>query len=210
LRYSRSLQQFEYGAELTVGRDVFGEDFGRVGGFVRLVPGEREAGATLAEPAEETEQRRRIQLFVDAGVGYNRVKFDPSDDGATPRQDDTSSGPHVAIGVRGTVSQHSDIGTRIELDDIDGNTLIGVRAVDYRYRVGDNLARYGVDTAAYGYYGGLGAQWRNVSPRLDIGLDVRASDKIARDAVLPTDPESTWSDVIYQIYSANLYLSYRF
>jgi hypothetical protein len=217
LRYSRSLQQFIYGGEVTVGRDVFGEDFGRVGGFLRFAPGAQDFGVTLAEPAQES-TRRRIQLFVDAGVGYSRVKFDPSDKGLTPQQDDTSTGPHVAIGVRGAVSQYSDIGTRIELDDIDGNTLIGVRAVDYRYRISDKLAlsvfagaaRYGVDTAAYGYYGGLGAQWRDVTPRLDIGLDLRATDKIARDAVLPSDPASVWGDVIYQIYSANLYLSYRF
>jgi hypothetical protein len=106
----------------------------------------------------------------------------------------------------------------VEIDEIDGSTLIGVRAVDYRYRVGDKLAfslfagaaRYGVATAAYGYYGGVGAQWRDIIDGIDLGLDVRASDKIARDALLPSDPASVWGDVYYQIYSANLYLSYRF
>jgi hypothetical protein len=100
----------------------------------------------------------------------------------------------------------------------DGSTLIGVRAIDYRYRVGEKLAfsvfagaaRYGVETAAYGYYGGLGAQWRNVVRGFDLNLDLRASDKIARDALLPSDPASVWGDVYYQLYSANLYLSYRF
>ena len=52
LRYSRSAHQFVYGAELNVGRDVFGEDFGRIGGFVRLAPGVPELGVAAVEPAQ--------------------------------------------------------------------------------------------------------------------------------------------------------------
>ena len=217
LRYSRSSGEFVYGAEVDVGRDVFGEHFGRVGGFLRLAPGEPEMG-TAAVASGQGDLSGRVQVFVDGGVNYTRLKFDPSDKGATPRRDVRSAGPHAAIGVRGAVSNRSDFGTRIELDEIDGSTLIGVRAIDYRYRVGEKLAfslfagaaRYGVETAAYGYYGGLGAQWRNVVDGIDLNLDLRASDKIARDTLLPSDPESVWGDVFYQLYSANLYLSYRF
>jgi hypothetical protein len=217
LSYSRSIDQFVYGAEIDVGRDVFGEDFARVGGFLRLAPGEPELGVGSLEPGPG-DLNGRTQIFVDGGLNVTRLKFDPSDKGATPQRDVSTTGPHVAIGVRGAISDHSDLGTRIELDEIDGSTLIGVRAIDYRYRVGEKLAftvfagaaRYGVDTAAYGYYGGIGAQWRNVLSGVDLGLDLRATDKIARDAVLPSDPASVWGDVIYQLYSANLYLSYRF
>lgn len=217
VRYSRSAQQFMYGVELDVGRDVFGEDFARIGGFVRLVPGQQEFGIGAAEPAP-ADVRRRTQIFVDAGLGVSRLRFNPSDKGLTPQREVDSTGPHVALGVRGAVSEHSDFGTRVELDNVDGRVVIGVRALDYRYRMGDKLAftafagaaRYDAPTAAYGYYGGVGAQWRNVVAGLDLNLDLRASDKIARDVVLPTDPQSVWGDVYYQIYSANLYLSYRF
>jgi hypothetical protein len=216
LSYSRSTHQFVYGAEVDVGHDVFGEDFARIGGFVRLVPGEPELSVGSLEPSKDL--GGRVHVFVDAGANISRLKFDPSDKHATPRPNISTSGPHAAIGVRGAISGHSDLGTRIELDEIDGSTLIGVRAIDYRYRIGDKLAlsffagaaRYGVATAAYGYYGGVGAQWRNVLDKVDVGLDLRASDKILRDTVLPTDPKSVWGDVFYQIYSANLYLSYRF
>ena len=96
--------------------------------------------------------------------------------------------------------------------------MIGVRALDYRYRIGEKLAltafagatRYDAETPAYGYYGGVGAQWRDVVSGFDLNFDLRTTDKVARDAILPTDPVSVWSDVIYQIYSANVYLSYRF
>jgi hypothetical protein len=216
LRYSRSAQQFVYGAEIHVGRDAFGEDFGRVGGFVRLAPGMSEAGVGLMAPRNELQ--RRIHLFVDAGANVTRLEFDPSDKGATPQREETTSGPHVAIGVRGAVSHRSDIGTRVEIDEVDGLTMIGVRAIDYRYRIGEKLAltafagatRYDAETAAYGYYGGIGAQWRDVISGFDLNLDLRATDKVARDALLPTDPASVWGDVIYQFYSANVYLSYRF
>jgi hypothetical protein len=56
----------------------------------------------------------------------------------------------------------------------------------------------------------VGAQWRDVVRGFDLNLDLRTSDKIARDSLLPGDPDSVWGDVIYQLYSANLYLSYRF
>lgn len=215
LRYSRSTHQFVYGAEITAGRDVFGEDFGRIGGFVRLVPGEPEPGVGFQEPGDDV--RGRVHFFVDAGLSATRFKFDPSDK-VTPKQKVSTTGPHVAVGVRGAVSQRSDIGTRLELDNVDGRVMIGVRALDYRYRIGEKLAltgfagavRYDPATPAYGYYGGIGAQWLNVVDGFDLGLDLRATDKVARDVVLPTDPQSTWGDVIYRIYSANLYLSYRF
>lgn len=217
LRYSRSGHQFVYGAEVEVGRDVFGERFGRVGGFLRLVPGEPESSG-VSLPPERSDLRGRVQVFVDGGLNVTRLKFNPSDKGVTAQRNDTTTGPHVAIGVRGSVSERSDFGTRVELDEIDGSTLIGVRAIDYRYRVGEKLAfslfagaaRYGVATAAYGYYGGFGAQWRDVVSGVDLNLDVRASDKIDRDTLLPSDPDSVWGDVVYQLYSANLYLSYRF
>src|SRR5262249_12874679 len=156
--------------------------------------------------------------FLDAGLNSSRLKYNPSDKGQTPMRDVSSTGAHVGIGLRGAASQHSDIGTRVELDEVDGHTLIGVRAVDYRYRYSDKLAftvfagaaRYGVETAAYGYYGGVGAQVRNIVRGLDLNLDLRATDKIARDALLPSDPASVWGDVVYQIYGASLYLSYQF
>jgi hypothetical protein len=217
LRYSRSSGQFVYGAEVDVGRDVFGEHFGRVGGFLRLAPGEPELGGATVESGQG-DLSGRVQVFVDGGVNVTRLKFDPSDKNVTPQRNVTTTGPHAAIGVRGAVSNRSDFGTRVELDEIDGSTLIGVRAIDYRYRVGEKLAfsvfagaaRYGVQTAAYGYYGGVGAQWRDVVRGFDLNLDLRTSDKIARDSLLPGDPDSVWGDVIYQLYSANLYLSYRF
>lgn len=219
LRYSRTWNEFIYGAEVNVGRDVFGEDFRRVGAFVRYAPGSwTQQFAGPIEPLPET-ATRQVDLFVDAGLNLSRVEYDPSDAGLTPRQEDSAVGHHLGVGVRRSITERSDLGVRVELDDIDGTAAIGVRAIDYRYRLNRKLAlgayagamRYDGPTAAYGYYGGVGVQLRDVLPRFDLNLDIRGSDKIARDVLLSSDPaNNTWGDVIYQIYGANLYLSYRF
>lgn len=227
LRYSRVWREFIYGAEVNVGRDVFGEDFRRVGAFVRYAPGSWEDFAGPMEPLPE-QATRGVEVFVDAGLNVSRFEYDPSDKGLTPIREVTTTGPHLGVGARRSISEYSDFGVRLEMDEIDGETAIGVRAIDYRYRFRGNLAvgaffgalRYEGPTPAYGYYGGINAQLRNVLPRLDLNLDVRATDKVARDTVLPSDPGPVqptdppvgngWGDVIYQIYSANLYLSYKF
>ncbi len=69
-------------------------------------------------------------------------------------------------------------------------------------------------TPAYGYYLGAGVQWRNILPKLDLGLDWRYADKVARDKLLPTDADparpSVRPDVFYDITSFSLSASYRF
>ena len=98
------------------------------------------------------------------------------------------------------------------------DTLLSVRALDYRYRFHNPLAvsvflgasRYDLATPAYGYYYGAGVQWRNLLPNIDLGLDLRYGDKIARDKLLPSDPPSTKRpDEFYDLTGATLSLSYR-
>lgn len=218
LRYSRSWNEFIYGAEVNLGRDVFGEDFHRFAAFVRYSPGAQDDFAGTVEPLPE-QATRNVDIFVDAGINASRLEFNPSDGGITPMEKTSAVGPHVGVGVRRAVTSRSAVGVRVEMDDIDGMTALGVRAIDYRYSLTHRFAvgafagamRLDAPTAAYGYYGGVNAQLRDVMPRFDLTLDVRATDKIARDVLLPSDPaNNTWGDVIYQIYSANLYLSYRF
>jgi len=219
LRYTRSYGVLTYGGEAQIGRDVFGEDFRRIGLFVRLVPGQiaLNGGDLDLDATADTEAAGDTQIFVDAGMNASRLEYDPSDKGATPVRKVSTLGPHVGMGARRAVSQSVDLGVRLELDTVDSRSMIGVRAIDYRYRFNDKWAvtafagatRYAGPTPAYGYYGGVGVQLRELLPRLDLNLDVRGTDKVDRDALLPSDPPSVWGDMVYQIYSANLYLSYR-
>jgi hypothetical protein len=128
------------------------------------------------------------------------------------------SGSHFAIGARRFVSRHNDLGTRLEIDDIEGHNLLGVRLIDYRYRFRFPLAisaflgaaRYDLTTAAYGVYYGAGVQWRNVLPGWDVGADFRFNDSIARDRLRPGEPQGPRPDSFYDIWGGTFSVSYHF
>jgi hypothetical protein len=110
------------------------------------------------------------------------------------------------------------LGVRVELDEVDGHSLIGVRAVDYRHRFGRSFAlsvfagaaRYNVETPAYSLYYGLGLQWRDILPKWDLGIDLRHAQNVARDHVLKSDPPASRPDTFYKIETGLVYLSRRF
>ena len=129
-------------------------------------------------------------------------------------------GPHFAAGARRFVSDNSDLGARVEFDNIQGHSLIGVRALDYRCRFHGPLAlgvfigaaRYALVTPAYGIYYGAGLQWRNVLPGWDAGIDYRFANSVARDHLLPTDPPDVGgrTDSFYNISSFTFSISRHF
>lgn len=217
LRYSLPFRELTLGAEVFAGRNVFGDSFSRVAAFVRFSPdadaqGEPRMMASDLAPAADNS----AELFVEAGPSANRVRIDL--DATTPTRQ-SNVGAHVAIGARRAVSDRSDMGARLELDDVDGNTLLSVRALDYRYRFANPLAlsvflgasRYDVATPAYGLYFGAGLQWRDILPGWDAGLDLRTAKKVARDHVLPEDPHTeARPDSFYTIQSISLGLVRRF
>ena len=127
--------------------------------------------------------------------------------------------PHVAIGGRRAVSKRSDLGVRAELDRIDGELLLAVRALDYRYRFRNPLAltffvgaaRYDLATPAYGYYLGAGVQWRDIlrrrRPQPRPALRRQGG---ARQAAAGRSGHDPRPDRFYDISGATLSLSYRF
>ena len=213
--YTRTWQGLNVGGEITVGQDVFGESFGRLAGFVRFDG----AGITGDSSGDAERTRARgAELFVDAGVNASEVQIRLGDNSPKTKTG-YAAAPHLAIGARRAVSEASDLGVRLEVDRVDDELLLSVRALDYRYRFDSPLAlsffvgasRYDLATPAYGYYLGGGLQWRNVLPGFDLGMDLRYSDKVARDKLLPTDPAPVpREDSFYDITGATLSLSYKF
>jgi hypothetical protein len=218
LGYSRPVQGVIVGGQIEGGRDVFGASFSRVAGFVRYND-LREAVATSLGGAGEGsgESERKGEIFVDAGLNSYRVRTDLTDEDHRTTSPRKSSG-HFALGARRNVTEHVDLGTRLELDDIEGHSLLGVRLLDYRYRTSGPLAfdiflgaaRYALATPAYGFYYGAGAQWRNVLPGWDLGVDFRYNDSVARDHLLPSDPQSVRPDSFYDIWGGTVSVSYHF
>jgi len=217
LSYSRDWRQFAIGGEVSAGRNVFGGSFSWAGAFIRY-PADAFSSSSLDYVASTTADSMGV-VFVDAGINANKVLIDLS--AALERtRTATSLAPHFAVGARRAVSNRSDLGVRLELDNIDGHALVGVRLLDYRYRFSGPLAlsafagaaRYDLATPAYGQYLGIGGQWRDVVDGWDLALDLRKAINVARDHLLPGDPPNVGSraDSFYDVASATVYLSRRF
>ena len=219
LDYSRPWRGARVGVTVDAGRDVFGKSFGRLAAFVRFDDSAGPYGDTFttqsAAPDSGSEQ---VEHFLDVGLSTPRVHFESSDEvpGTTSR---TNRSLHLGLGARRAVSAHQDLGVRLEIDHPNGNTLLALRALDYRYRWGRHLAaaaffgaaRYQTGAPAFGYYLGTGLQWRNLYSHVDLSVDLRYGDRLARDALLPGDPPTTRRpDMFYNIADATAYLSFRF
>ena len=158
----------------------------------------------------------RAEPFVDLGVNGSRVDARIANTAGFVTSD--SSGVHFGVGIRRRLDGGGDIGVRLELDDVDSDMLLAVRALDYRFNVGDRfgvgafagVARLDLATPAYGYYLGAGVQLKDLVRSWDLGIDFRYGDKIARDNVLPSDPQGGSSDNFYDLTGLTLYLSRRF
>jgi hypothetical protein len=227
LTYSHPWRDLTVGAEALVGRDVYGQSFTRLSGFLRY-GGPQHSLEDTGEEDDGTQStygglpgQRNSELFVDAGVNINSVRENLASYlpiTTTP----TGFGGHFGLGARRAVSENNDLGVRLEIDDIQGHSLIGVRAVDWRYRFNTiaiglfaGVDRYDLATPAYSLYGGAGVLFHNFVeswlPGWDLGLDIRYGQNIARDHLLPTDPYTGYRpDSFYKISSAVLYLSRGF
>lgn len=219
VRYSRPWKNLTIGGEAFGGRDIYGKSFTRLSGFVRYGGDERtrDDGALDEDSYDGGPKQRGAERFVDIGINVNKVRtdLDPTIPITTSK---IGVDPHFGLGARRAVSLRNDLGVRLEFDEVAGHSLIGVRAVDYRYRFSRNfalgalagVARYNVQTPAYSVYYGLGAQWRDIFPKWDLGIDLRHAQNIARDHVLKSDPQGTRPDTFYKIETGLVYLSRRF
>jgi len=223
VRYSRPWNDLTVGGEVLAGRDVFGQSFERLSAFIRY-GGERHTrdydssdDDSAAGADDKADGEPAGELFVDAGASASKVRID-LEKGIPITTSNVMVEPHVAVGARRAVNEKNDWGVRLELDEVNGHSLIGARAIDYRHRYGDTFAlsmyagvdRYNLATPAYSLYGGIGPQWRNILPKWDLGVDFRYAQNIARNHVLPTDVQGVRPDSFYKIESVLAYLSRRF
>ncbi len=216
VRYSRPWNDLTVGGEANAGRDVYGASFVRLSGFLRY-GGEGHTRTYDDDDAGTQVDDHRREIFIDAGVNANRVRTDLQK-GLPITTSNVGFGPHVGIGARRAVSEHNDFGVRVEYDQVQGHGLIGLRILDWRYRFGEHfalglfggVARYDLQTPAYSLYAGTGALWRNVLPKWDLGAELRFAQNVARDHVLPTDPQGERAESFYKITSGIVYISRRF
>jgi hypothetical protein len=158
----------------------------------------------------------RAELFVDVGVNVTRVDAVIANEPANLQN--TEGGLHVGVGVRRALRSGNEIGARLELDSVDSDMLLAVRAFDYRFNRSDRFAigafigaaRLDLATPAYGYYLGGGVHFRKVVADWDLSAELRYGDDVARDNVLASDPQGGSPDNFYDLSGIALYLSRRF
>ena len=172
----------------------------------------RITGFAAAVVAAAIARAASAEIFVD--FGYNDTSIE-ADIATLPDKLETDAGGlHLGLGFRRELTQGS-IGARLELDDLDGESLISVRAFDYRRHLSERFAltafagaaRLDLDTPAYGWYLGGGVQLKDLWPRWSLGLDLRLGDKLARDNFDPLAPRP---DDFYDLTGFALYLSRGF
>jgi hypothetical protein len=229
LSYTTEWRDHSVSGDLFVGRDVFGNNFARVAATVDLVGAgggvdadANDSGYAMdddAGTAGDDDSAPASEWFVDLGATGSVVH--KILDVSIP--DSTTSAAvnyHAGIGARRQVSDHGELGARLELDHPDGHSLLSVRAFDYRHRFGEHFAvtgflgagRYLVGLPAYGWYMGAGAQYVDVLPHWDLGLDFRHYDKLGRDKTLPDDPPVSpiRTREFFDMNAVTLYLSRTF
>ena len=192
VNFATNWRDYPVELELVGGQDIFGDSFARLAGSFDF-SGRAFVQSLVNDVAESGE----VEFFID--VGTNRTKVRKLLEIGSPAVSTHDNGMHLAVGARRSVSERGEIGTRLELDQVDGRQLLSLRALDYQYRVTKRLslsgfagfARYDYGLATNGYFWGAGVQFRDVLPKWDIGFDARHYEKLNRDKSLPNDPVPT-------------------
>ena len=156
------------------------------------------------------------EAFIDLGLNASRLGVKVAN--RQSRITTNTTGLHLGVGARRDLAKGGNIGVRLEVDDVDSNLLLAIRALDYRFNLSHRLAitafagaaRLDLATPAYGYYFGGGVQFKDLRPHWDLSVDLRYGDKIARDNLLSTDPQGGSPDNFYDLVGFGVYLSRRF
>lgn len=157
-------------------------------------------------------------IDLDAGINYSDVT--PSE--PTPVDgnfEEPEAGYHLGIGAyRNNDGSRWVYGVKLELEDVVGNMLLSVRAIDVGYRVTPafvvngwlGAARYDLTTPAYGYRAGLGGHYW-FSDQWAVTAEAGYGDALARDKALPEENPGVGSpDIFFDIVQISVYLKYRF
>lgn len=159
-------------------------------------------------------------FFLNAGFSATDLQLDTG----IPAIDNNSSvesGYHLGFAIRNSyglnINHHFGFG--IDIDKINGDTLLALRALDYQYNLTPNW-RTGVflgaiklesGAAQNGFYLGFNImrdQWRK---NLDLGFELRHGSGLARDR-LPSERLNVTNnrpDVFLDYVSAVFFLSWR-
>jgi hypothetical protein len=149
-------------------------------------------------------------VAVELGAAYSDVSS--SGQGPDDGIDGKDAGYHFGVGAyRNQDESRWVYGMKLEAEDVQGNVLLGLRAIDLSFLATPRFAlkgflgaaRLDLDTAAYGWRLGLGASYQ-LAEHWVLAADIVYNDKLARDS------GGGNVSVFYDIIQAVGYLQYRF
>jgi hypothetical protein len=153
------------------------------------------------------------ESFVAVEIGAVYSDIDSSGPGDDLGIVGTDTGYHFGVGAyRNQDESRWVYGVKLEVEDVQGNVLLGLRAIDVGYLVTPRFAltgflgaaRYDLATAAYGWRFGLGTSYQ-LAEHWVLAADLVYNDKLSRDSGGSND-----TAVYYNIYQGLLSLQYRF
>lgn len=214
LRFSTGWHHHNIAAELFAGRDIAGKSFARLSGSFDIASFTGNNAVAMSADDSSTD----TSIFVDAGI--NRSRRNEEFYSLPTIYTDSHVNYHAGIGARRRVSDHGDLGVRLDSDQVAGHSLLSIRLIDYRYRLIPHLAiggfygvsRYEIGLPAYGWYRGVNIQYMNLFKNWDLCLDAFQAYKLNRDAVLADDLPSNASQprVYFNVDGSRLYFSRQF
>jgi hypothetical protein len=141
----------------------------------------------------------RAELFVDLGVNASEVRSIIANRVGKLVRSET--GAHLGFGGRRAVGERSDLSFRVEIDSLGS---------DWFFAVFLGASRLDLATPAWGLYIGGGVTWKNIIEDWDLNLDLSVGDKVARDNLLPSDPQGGMPDNFHDVNGVKLSMSYTF
>jgi len=211
-RYTTSVHGRAVAGELLAGRDVDGKSFARIAASFDFSGSDEHSTSAANNDADES-----TTLFVD--VGLLRAHQDQLIYNTATRYGRFTNNFHWGAGARRRISDHGELGVRIDFDELAGHSLISMRAVDYRYQLTKHVAmggffgvaRYEVGLPAYGWNLGAGLSYVGILKNWDLCFEGVQYAKLSRDAVVQDDIVApTQPRVFFNIDGFRLMLERKF
>jgi hypothetical protein len=171
--------------------------------------------------AQAADEQTEGSVVYSASIGVATGKLKTFLNGGDNTPENTagwSSEPLVRIGAHLDFSGTHHWGVVAQYNELNNDNLFVLRPLDYAYNFAEQwrvkafwgIARYDLATPAYGYYLGGGLEW--LYDDFGISIEGAYGDKVARDALLPGDPQlpEGTQEIFFDIYSINTSLNYYF
>ena len=159
-----------------------------------------------------------VERYINFGAQSHSITYEW--DGSEPTGDSSGSDFSLGLGMLNELGENGrhHLGFGLDIQNVLDDRLLGLRAVDYQYqatqkfRFGAFIGAATVNTGASqnGYYLGANAAWMEILPNLDIVLELRRADGLARDTLPSDELDISRPDIFMDVNFSAVLLRWRF